>query len=653
MCGIAGIFDISGPGPISRGRLKRMSDALHHRGPDGEGFHIEPGIGFGHRRLSIIDIEGGHQPMCNEDGSVVIIFNGEIYDYEPLRIGLQRRGHKFSTRSDTETIIHAWEEWGTECLEHLSGMFAFAIWDRNRRQLFLARDRLGKKPLYYSLIGRHLVFASELDGIAGYSGSVGYLSATGIQDYFAFGYVPRSRCIYEGVFQLPPGCFMVVEAGRAVPVPQRYWRPRFDARPIGEGLAAEQLRELLTGAVARRLVADVPIGAFLSGGVDSSGVVALMASLRADPISTFTIGLGAEADETIPAEITARRLGTAHTAEAYDVDYIEAARGQATLFGEPFADSSSVPTYRVSHLARRTVTVALSGDGGDELFAGYRRYRWHLIGAAVRRYLPSPLRRRLFRSLARLYPHLIHAPQWLRAKQTLTELGLDSALAYYRMICRVRDEQRNELMSPAFISATGEYDSAAQLAELMESAETEDPLAQAMYADMHTWLAGDILVKVDRASMANSLEVRTPFLDHHLVEWAATLPRRLLIDRGQGKLILKRALKGLVGDDVLTRPKRGFSKPLAEQFRGLGSERLRQRLLGSIMLDSGYFNPRGIAQLIDTHDQGVRDNSASLWSLLVFEGFLARAEERLPMTHSNVGSKLVAVEMHQSTADAY
>ena len=551
MCGIAGIFDISGPGPISRRTLQRMTDALRHRGPDGEGFHIEPGIGFGHRRLSIIDIEGGRQPMYNEDGSVVITFNGEIYDYEPLRLILQRRGHKFANRSDTETIIHAWEEWGTGCLEHLSGMFAFAIWDRNRGQLFLARDRFGKKPLYYSLIGRHFVFASELDALASHPGFGPRLTTSGINDYFALGYVPQPRSIYEEVFQLPAGCSMVVEAGCPLPAPQRYWHPCFHKRPIDDRAAIDNLRHLLGEAVARRLVADVPVGAFLSGGVDSTAVVALMAALRSDPISTFTIGLGGEADETIPAEITARRLGTVHTGETYDVDYIKAAREQATLFGEPFADSSSVPTYRVSHLARQAVTVALSGDGGDELFGGYRRYRWHLIGTAIRNYLPGPLGRHLFRGLARLYPHLEHAPKWLRAKQTLTELGLDSALAYYRMVCRVRDEQRNLLMSPTFLKASSGHDFAAQFTELMESAETEDPLAQAMYTDMNTWLVSDILVKVDRASMANSLEVRTPFLDHGLAEWAATLPRRLVSRRGQGKFILKRAVKGLVEDDVL------------------------------------------------------------------------------------------------------
>jgi asparagine synthase (glutamine-hydrolysing) len=637
MCGIVGIFDISGPGPISRGTLHRMSKALHHRGPDGEGFHIEPGIGFGHRRLSIIDIEGGRQPMYNEDGSVVITFNGEIYDYEPLRIDLERRGHKFSTRSDTETIIHAWEEWGAECVEHFSGMFAFAIWDRNRNQLFLARDRLGKKPLYYSLIGQHFVFASELGGIVEYPGAARQLSGNAIKDYFAFGYIPGSRCVYEGVLQLPPGCSMVVEAGGGLPAPRRYWRPRFEQRPIGDAAAVDELRYLLNGAVSRRLVADVPVGAFLSGGVDSSAIVTLMARLRADPISTFTIGLGGEADETIPAGITARRLGTLHTAESYCVDYIEAAREQAAVFNEPFADSSSVPTHRVSHLARRAVTVALSGDGGDELFAGYRRYRWHLIGAAVRSYLPASLRRRLFRSLACLYPHLDHAPRWLRAKQTLTELSLDSALAYYRMVCRVRDEQRQTLMSQVFLEATSGHNPAAQFADLMESAETEEPLAQAMYADMQTWLADDILAKVDRTSMANSLEVRTPFLDHRLVEWAATLPRELLVHRGQGKFVLKRALMGLVDDDVLTRVKRGFSRPLADQFRGSGMVRLRQRLLDPIMLDSGYFDPHGIAQLIDEHDQGVRDNSVSLWFLLVFEGFLARGEKNFPATYSTTG----------------
>jgi len=627
MCGIAGVFDTSGSSPINLGTLRRMCAALRHRGPDGEGFHVEPGVGFGHRRLSIIDIKGGGQPMFNEDGSVVIVFNGEIYDHEPLRRTLERLGHRFVTRSDTETIIHAWEEWGTACLEKLLGMFAFVIWDRNRGELFFARDRLGKKPLYYTMIGNHLVFASELSGLAACPGFRSRLSATSVQDYFALGYVLQPDSIYEGVFQLPAGCFMITKRGQGRPTMQRYWRPRFDDTSVGEEAATDTLRYLLRNAVERRLVADVPVGAFLSGGVDSSAIVAVMADLRADPVSTFTIGLGGSADETVPAEATARRLHTIHTSEQYDVDYIDAARDQSVIFGEPFADSSSVPTYRVSQLARQAVTVALSGDGGDEFFAGYRRYRWHLIGENVRTYVHGPLQRKVLRALACLYPHLEHAPRWLRAKQTLTELSLDSALAYYRMVCRVKDEERNQLMSPRFLKSCGGYDPGSRFAKMMEDAGTEEPLTQAIYVDLQTWLPSDILVKVDRASMANSLEVRAPFLDHHLVEWAATLPRRCLMRHGEGKSILKRAVSDLVNEDIIKRAKQGFSKPLARQFRGSGAERLRQRLLGPAMLDSGIFNSDYIGKLTQEHNRGDRDHSPLLWSLLVFEGFLSKGNQ--------------------------
>jgi asparagine synthase (glutamine-hydrolysing) len=603
-----------------------MTEAVRHRGPDGDGFHLEPGLGLGHRRLSIIDLAGGRQPMENEDGSVIVVFNGEIYDYQPLRRSLETAGHVFRTRSDTETIVHAWETWGVDCLKHLSGMFAFALWDRKRQQLFLARDHLGKKPLYYSRLAcGQLLFASELCGLLAHPAAPRALAPTAVEDYFAYGYVPEPQSIYAGISQLPAGHYLLLQRGEPFPDPQSYWRPRFGSVAISAEDASEQLLRRLDQCVKRRLVADVPLGAFLSGGIDSGTIVALMARQRNDPIATFTIGLGGEADETPLAAAVAARYATAHSAEQVGIDYIDAAARQAAVFGEPFADSSAVPTHQVARLARQSVTVALSGDGGDEVFAGYRRYQWHLIVEAMRRFLPASVRRHAVGNLARCYPKLDRAPRWLRAKYTLTELSLDSALGYYRTVARVEDEERRRLMSRDFLRRIDGYDPSSRIGRLMAEAGSDEPLAQAQYADMKTWLSGDILTKLDRTSMANSLEVRAPLLDHTLVSWAMRLPRNLLLRGGERKYVLRRAAGQLLPRAVLDHPKQGFARSLRSQFRGAGAERVRRRLLGETMMDCGYFDGAGLSRCIDEHDRGAFDHSDAIWSLLVFEGFLGSA----------------------------
>jgi asparagine synthase (glutamine-hydrolysing) len=628
MCGIAGIFTADPGRPIPLRILHRMTAALAHRGPDGDGFHVEPGLGLGHRRLAIIDLEGGRQPIFNEDGSVAIVFNGEIYNHAALREELRTRGHTFRTRSDTEVIVHAWESWGTACLERLSGQFAFALWDRRRQLLCMARDRLGEKPLYYTFLGDGtLVFASELCGLLQHPLVPRRLMPTAIDDYFAFGYVPDPYCIYSGVLKLPAAHCLLLGRGGGATAPQCYWRPRFSERPHGEAAALQELRDGLDRCVKACLVADVPLGAFLSGGVDSSAVVATMAGLRPDPVATFTIGFDGEADETPFAEAVARRYHTHHRAERVGaIDYIDAAREQAAMFGEPFADSSSVPTHRVSVMARQNVTVALSGDGGDELFAGYRRYRWHRLTEAVRAHVPAPVRRRLFGELARIYPKLDFAPRWLRAKYTLTELSLDSALGYYRTLCKVHEAARRRLYAPQLRGALDGHEPARLIAALLAEAETEDPVRQAQYADIKSYLAGDILTKVDRASMATSLEVRAPLLDHGFVEWALSLPPSLTLRRGEGKYVLKRALAGRVPDANLYRAKQGFAASLADRFRGKGAARVRERLAGERMRDCGLFDNAALTRLLDAHNGGA-DHSAAIWSLLVFEGFLAAGEE--------------------------
>jgi exosortase A-associated amidotransferase 1 len=622
MCGIAGIFHPGAAGPVDAGMLRRMTTALAHRGPDGDGFHVEPHIGLGHRRLAIIDIGGGQQPMFNEDGSVAIVFNGEIYNFRELRPKLEALGHVFrSDHSDTETIIHAWESFGPDCLRHLSGQFAFAIWDRGKNCLFLARDRMGKKPIYYATdsAGR-FVFASELAALAQIPTLPRRIDPTAVEDFFSFGYVPEPGSIYQGVRRLPAAHFLLLERGRPAAEPRRYWDM---PAGVAENATPEDLIARLRAATASRLVADVPLGAFLSGGVDSSAVVAMAAQARRDPLDTFTIGFAGAEDETPYAAMVASRYGTRqHNARADAVDVIDAARLQGRIFGEPFGDLSSVPTFSVCALARRHATVAISGDGGDEVFAGYRRYRWHRLVEGARNLLPAGVRRHAIGTLAHLYPKLDRAPRWLRAKHTLTELSLDSALGYARTVTKVQREQRRKLFSPALAAALDGHDPAARIAPLMAASGSDDPLRQAQYVDLHTWLPGDILTKVDRASMANSLEVRSPFLDHDFAAWGFSLPPGQKLRGGEGKALLKQALEPFVPREVLYRPKQGFASSPAATFRAQAG-RLRARLLGGAMAGCDLFALPALARLVDEHASGNFDHGGALWLLLVFEGFLA------------------------------
>ena len=624
MCGLAGIFHHDARGEVDAALLRRMTTALAHRGPDGDGFHTEPGVGLGHRRLAIIDIAGGHQPMFNENGSVVIVFNGEIYNFAELRPQLQALGHVFSSdHSDTETILHAWESWGPDCLQRLNGMFALALWDRNRGQLFLARDRLGKKPLYHATLpDGSFVFGSEMAALAAVPALARRISPTAVEDFFTWGYIPDPDTIYAGIHRLPAAHFLLLERGRA-PVLRRYWQPPTHIHNQDEASAAAELTARLDTATAQRLVADVPLGAFLSGGVDSSAVVATAARLRTAPLDTFTIGFEGDEDETPYAALVSQRYGTVqHNERAAAVDMIDAARAQGRLFGEPFGDPSSVPTESVCRLARQHATVAISGDGGDEVFAGYRRYRWHVLTQAVRRFLPASVRGPAIGALARAYPKLDRAPRWLRAKHTLTELSLDATLGYLRTVTQVQAAQRRALLAPGLRTQLGGYDPTARIAALMEECGSEDALLTAQYVDLSTWLAGRMLVKVDRTSMAHGLEVRAPLLDYGLAAWGLALPRRLKLRGGTGKYILKRALEPQLPRELLYRPKQGFAPSLAGLFRREAG-RVRARLMGETLLDSGLFAPATVERLLVEHEAGHFDHSQALWLLLVFEGFLA------------------------------
>ena len=627
MCGFTGFFDTRGSSPIDDAVLRRMNQSQLHRGPDEGSLHIEPGLGFGHRRLSIIDVSTGQQPLFNEDGSIVIVYNGEIYNYQELIPELQALGHVFHTKSDTECIVHAWESWGEDCVKRFRGMFAFALWDRNQQCLFLARDRLGVKPLHYALLDDGtLLFGSELKSLLAHGGLRREIDPLAVEEYFALGYVAEPRCIFRQALKLPPAHTLLVRRGQRPAAPRAYWDVRFgvNAAPSVEE-ACEELQHRLRESVRLRMISEVPLGAFLSGGVDSSAVVATMAGLSGDPVNTCSIAFDDPAfNESAFAQIVADRYHTNHRVETVRSDDFDLIDTLAQLYDEPYADSSAIPTYRVCQLARKHVTVALSGDGGDEMFGGYRRYRMHLMEHRMRAALPGGLRRPLFGLLGRLYPKADWAPRMFRAKTTFEGMARNEVEAYFHSMSILRGPQRSQLFSPRLRAALGGYDAQQVFERHALAADTDDALSLIQYLDIKTYLVGDINTKVDRASMAHSLEVREPLMDHPLVEWLAGLPTQLKVRGQEGKFLLKKAMEPLLGDDILYRPKMGFAVPLARWFRGPLRQRVRDALLGDRLAATGWFERPAIGRLIDEHQTGARDHSASLWTLLMFEAFLRR-----------------------------
>ncbi|MES2740001.1 MAG: XrtA/PEP-CTERM system amidotransferase [Pseudomonadota bacterium] len=630
MCGIVGIMDLQGARAFDPALLADMNRSLLHRGPDEGGVHLEPGVALGHRRLSIIDLASGQQPLFNEDGSVALVFNGEIYNFQELARQLLGLGHRFRTHSDTEVIVHAWEQWGERCVDRLRGMFAFALWDRKLRALFLARDRLGVKPLYYATPGDgSVVFGSELKALLAHPGVSRELDALAVEDYFAYGYVPEPRTILRQARKLAPGHTLLLRQGQAMGQPARYWDIPFAPHPaMSEADAGAELIERLREAVKIRLVAEVPLGAFLSGGVDSSAVVAMMADGGA-PVTTCSIGFGDPAfDESAHAAAVAERYRTRHHALRVEQDDFGLIDQLAVLYDEPFADSSALPTYRVCQLARQRVTVALSGDGGDESLAGYRRYRAHLHEERLRAALPLALRRPVFGMLGRLYPKADWAPRFVRAKTSFEALARDSVGAYFHSVSLMDDAMRSRLFSPALRHSLNGYHALEVLSRHAAASPARDALSAVQYLDLKTYLPGDILTKVDRASMAHGLEVRGPLLDQELVAWMSGLPPAFKLHGGEGKYLFKKALRPYLPDSILYRKKMGFSLPLASWLRGPLRERLRQRLLGPVLSQCGLFDMAYIAQLIAQHQSGRRDFSAPLWSLLMFEAFLRQVLPR-------------------------
>lgn len=628
MCGISGLFDLKGKREFSRELLQTINDIQQHRGPDEAGLHLEPGVALGHRRLSVIDLSTGQQPLFNADGTVGVVFNGEIYNYQELVPELQALGYSFRTRSDTEVIVHGWSAWGPACVERFRGMFAFAVWDRRQDTLFLARDRLGVKPLHYAVLeDGSFVFGSELKVLTAHPGFQRELDPRAVEEYFALGYVSEERCIYRAAHKLPAAHTLMLVRGKALPEPQRYWNVDFTLdRKIGADEALATLRHKIDESVRLRMIADVPLGAFLSGGVDSSVVVASMAGISSAPVRTCAIGFDDPAfNESAYAARVAERYHTEHHLDIVSGEDFDLIDTLAWLYDEPFADSSALPTYRVCQLARKHVTVALSGDGGDESFGGYRRYRMHLMEEGARSTLPLTLRRPLFGALGALYPKADWAPRMFRAKTTLQALALDPVEAYLHSMSVLRSEERSALYSQRFRQELAGYSALEVFRKHAAEAGTDDPLALIQYLDYKTWLIGDINTKVDRASMAHSLEVREPLMDHTLIEWLATLPSDLKINGQEGKWMLKKAYEPALPADLLYRPKMGFSVPLAKWLRGPLRERMQASVLGERLFDTGFFDAATLQRMVGEHLSGRRDHSAPLWSLLMFDAFLAHA----------------------------
>jgi asparagine synthase (glutamine-hydrolysing) len=620
MCGIAGFAEGKGGGRSGQGpaRLEnefnlvhRMCEVIRHRGPDDEGIHVEPGVGLGMRRLSIIDLAGGRQPIHNETSTVWVVFNGEIYNYQQLRAELESSGHRFSTSSDTETIVHAYEEWGEEAFRRLRGMFGIALWDRPRRTLLLARDRAGQKPVHYVEKRGRLYFASEIKSLLAAGAVEPRLDLGALDHYLAFLYTPRDGSIFQDVRKLPPGHFLRWRDGR-VEVKQ-YWQVGAQESYRGtERDATAALGGVLQDAVSSHMVSDVPLGAFLSGGVDSSAVVGMMAQVSSRPVKTFSIGFDEpEFDELAHARTVARHFGTDHHEFVVRPDGLSMLDDMIAHFDEPFADSSAIPTWYVSEIARRHVTVVLSGDGGDELFGGYDRYLPHPRVARFDR-MPIP-GLRAAASLA--WPLLRHGT---RGKNFLRHVAKDSGGRYLDSIALFQADERAALYAPGIRSMLM-TDAEGALARHFDRFAALPHDSRMMRFDFETYLPEDVLTKVDRMSMAHSIETRVPLLDNEVIDFAATLPASFKIRNGRRKHILKETLRPLLPAGILDRRKQGFGIPLGTWFRGgltglfseiLDAPRTKQR---------GYFEPAFVGRLLREHLAGQRDHTLRLWQLLVFE----------------------------------
>jgi asparagine synthase (glutamine-hydrolysing) len=615
MCGICGLFAFDQRNTISADLVRRMTDTIIHRGPDDDGVYVGPGIGLGFRRLSIIDVAGGHQPISNEDGQIWVMLNGEIYNYPELRKELLDRGHKFTTRSDTESIVHLYEEYGEDCFRRLRGMFAIALWDSRERKLLLARDRVGKKPLFYAADKKRILFGSELKCLLAVDSSIRTIDRQAVSDYFSFGYIPAPKTVYRDVRKLKPGHYLVASASSIREVP--YWDLSFaQVENRSEDEWCEMLRHSLCEATRVRLMSDVPLGAFLSGGVDSSSVVAMMSHLMKRAVTTCSIGFeDKEYNEADFAREISKKFQTDHHEQIVHPEAVEILKKLVWHYDEPFADSSAIPTYYVSWVARQSVTVALGGDGGDESLAGYRRYYFDKLENRLRAIVPAGMRRSVFGPLGRAYPPLAWAPRMFRAKATFQSLSRSPLEGYFNTMSIFRADEKRRLLSRDFQESLVGYDSINVLQHHYDRAGTDDLLSRIQYVDMKTYLPDDILAKVDRASMAVSLEVRAPMLDHHFLELTAKIPSSLKLRGTSGKYIFKKAMAEILPNEILHRRKQGFAVPLARWFR----KELRDLAHEAIFSrDDGVLDTKYLKKIWDEHQGGTYDRSPHLWAVLMY-----------------------------------
>jgi asparagine synthase (glutamine-hydrolysing) len=622
MCGIAGIFHLQTAKPVSEARLRAMTDAIAHRGPDGAGVWTASGVGLGHRRLSIIDLAGGVQPMARDDDKVVLIYNGEIYNFLEVRAELEALGHSFQTHSDTEVILEAWRRWGPDCLPRLNGMFTIAIHDSNRDCLFLARDRLGVKPLHYAeLSDGSVIFGSEIKALLAHPLFRRTPDFSAVDDYLGLGYVPDDASILAGVKKLPAGHYMILRRGLPLPQPIQWWDVSYADRERGSAKVLEEaLVDKMRAAVTSRMMADVPLGAFLSGGVDSSAVVALMAEASRDAVKTCSIGFDhPDYDETHYAALVAERFATDHRTRIVAADDYGLVDTLVRAFDEPFADASALPTYRVSELARETVTVALSGDGADEAFAGYRRLTFHNAEERIRGLLPPTVRSGIFGTLGRVYPKMDWAPQIFRAKATFAALGRSGEEAYADAVGVTPRPLRHRLYSDRGRRELQGHRAEDRYIKTMQNAPARCGLDRAQYADMKIWLPGDILTKVDRTSMAVSLEAREPLLDYHLIEFGARLPVSMRVRGSTGKWLMKQAMRRYLPDEILFRRKMGFVTPISAWFRGPLAGEARRIAQGSALAETGWFDPAAIAKIVADHQSGLAEHGRLLWQLMMLD----------------------------------
>jgi asparagine synthase (glutamine-hydrolysing) len=617
MCGITGIVDFRSPPSLEL--LGRMTSTLRHRGPDGNGCYHDGPAALGHARLAIIDLVTGDQPMWSEDRSTAVVFNGEIYNFRSVRKALEARGHTFKTQSDTEVILRAYDEYGEDCPRHLRGMFTIALWDRRKQCLFLARDRVGIKPLYYSWDGHRLLFGSEIKALLESPDLDRTLDPIALDDYLTYLYVPAPKTIFAHVRKLPPAHTMIVDRnGLRL---REYWDLSFDPRgDWTEAKAAEAILSKLRDSVECHLISDVPLGAFLSGGIDSSAVVATMAGLVDHPVQTASIGFKEAAWDELPyAREVARRFGTQSHEKVVEAHAARILDDLAWHYDEPFADSSMIPTYYVSAVARERVTVALSGDGGDENFAGYRRYKFDAFENRIRSLIPGGLRRPVFGTMGRMYPKADWLPRIFRGKTLLTNLARDAERGYGHSISCFTPEQKRRLYRPEAAAAIRGYDAHSVLQTWFDRTKGWDPLSRVQYVDVKTYLVDDILTKVDRASMAHSLEVRVPLLDHEFMELAASIPAGMKLRNGEGKYIFKRALDSTLPREIMNRPKMGFSIPIHEWFRGELKPVFESAVFAKDAFVAERFRPEEIRRLWTLHQRGVRDFSPYLWGILMLE----------------------------------